>query len=109
MIPTLAVAGRPLTSMRAAVRAAPMRLGLTSVAAIEFDVSTVRTTVVCFWLVGRFACGRASPTSSELSARSSSTGGTWRRQRGRRGMRFAHSAGLAAARSARRLRSASTT
>ena len=62
--------------MRAAVRAAAMRLGLTSVAAIEFDVSTIRTTVVSFWSLGRFACGRATPTSSKLSASSSSAGGT---------------------------------
>ena len=84
--------------IRAAARAAAMRLGVTSFAFIEFDVSTTMTTVVSFWSLGRLACGRATPTSSRLSASSSSAGGTWRRQPGRRGMRFGHRAGLAAAR-----------
>ena len=51
--------------IRAAARAAAMRLGVTSLAFIEFDVSTTRTTVVSFWSLGRLACGRATPTSSE--------------------------------------------
>ena len=42
-----------------------MRLGLTSVAAIEFDESTASTTVVCFWSLAISAWGRATPTSSE--------------------------------------------
>ena len=50
--PTFASFGSPLIMMRAAVRAAAIRLGLTSVAAIEFDVSTARTTVVSFWSLG---------------------------------------------------------
>jgi hypothetical protein len=90
--------------VRAAARAAAMREGRTSVAAMEFDVSTTSTTVVSFWSVGISACGRATPTSSAVSASRSSTGGTWRRQPGRRGIRFGHSAGLIEADSARRLR-----
>ena len=52
-------------SSRAAARAAAMRLGLTSLAAIELDESTASTTVVCFWSLAIRAWGRATPTSSE--------------------------------------------
>ena len=49
---------------------------VTSVAAIEFDVSIVRTTVVCFWSLAIIAWGLAMPTSSRLRAIRSRAGGT---------------------------------
>ena len=74
--PSFAFIGRPAIRSRAAVRAAAIRLGVTSLAAIEFDESTARTTVVSFWSLAISACGRATPTSSSASASSSSAGGT---------------------------------
>ena len=76
-MPTFAVFGQAVDEILCRGCARPaIRLGWTSVAAIEFDVSTVSTTVVCFWSLAIIAWGLAAPTSSRPRASSSSAGGT---------------------------------
>ena len=66
-----------------------MRSGAMSVAVIDPELSIARITVASSRGTATAISGRASPTTSALSARSVSTGGTCRRHRGRRATMFA--------------------
>ena len=75
-------AGRRFTNSRAACCAAASRLGLTSVAFIEPDVSTAMSTVAR-WRGTLTACvGSANPTTSNSKAISTSPAAMWRCQPG---------------------------
>ena len=60
--------------------AAPSRVGCTSSACIERDVSTTRITVAFSCRNIRVTCGRASAASKKASASPTSRGGTSRGQ-----------------------------
>jgi hypothetical protein len=88
----------------AAFTAALRRSGLTSVAAIEPEMSVTMITLAARWGAATVRCGRASATISAASAASSSRNGTWRRQPGRAVTRLPSSAGFAQAADSRRRR-----
>ena len=67
---------------RAASCAATMRLGLTSVARMLPETSIARITVSCCDGSVTTAAGRATASSSSVSASRNSSGGTCRRKRG---------------------------
>ena len=70
------------TNCLAALRAAVMRSGLTSVAVIDPDVSVASMIAPCSRVVDASTRGRARAKMSSAVESSSSTAGTWRRQLG---------------------------
>ena len=83
------------TNSSAALTAARMRLGFTSVACIERDVSIASITVASSRGTVTVACGRATPTTIAASPMSSTSSGRWRSRPGPRRTTFGSSAGLA--------------
>ena len=78
--PTRSEAGARSRKERIAFFAAARRVGFTSVARIEPDVSTTRTTLARSFGALTVMVGRAKATQSAASEARSSAAGTWRRQ-----------------------------
>ena len=79
--PTLNVSGSPSTNVRAAVAAA-IRVGSTSVARIEIDVSTATITVARSRGTSIVIMGRDRPSTRPIVTSTNATAGTCRRQPG---------------------------
>src|SRR5438067_521058 len=84
MSPTRRPVGTSLTNVWAALWAAAMRLGCTSVAIIDPETSITSITVACSWATCAVTVGRATANTSAPSARRYTNGGTWRRTFGDR-------------------------
>ena len=93
--PTRIFSGTASRNWLAAPRAALMRSGSTSRAAIEPEVSVTSMIEARSRGTENVASGRASAKASTSSERSSSAGGTWRRQPGEGGATEASVARLA--------------
>jgi hypothetical protein len=79
--PTRYLAGIFARKRRTAPCAAPSRVGLTSSADIEPDMSTASTIDACSLETWTCTCGRASAVVAHVRASSTSSGGTIARQR----------------------------
>src|SRR4051794_4160770 len=78
MSPSRNPSGTLFATVRAAAWAAASRVGRTSVAVIEPDVSVTSTTVASRRSAATVRCGRASAISSAARASSASSAGRWR-------------------------------
>jgi hypothetical protein len=92
--PTRKVCGTFWRKASAAALAAPSRVGLTSVAFIDRDVSMASSTVASSRGTETVACGRATPTTIAASATRRIASGRCRRQPGERSTTPGSSAGL---------------
>ena len=106
-IPTRNFFGTCARNTVAAACAACSRVGATSFASIERDVSTASTTVASSLFTVTVAWGRATPTTRVASPTSRIARGRWRRRPGERSTTFGRSARLEK-RTARRARRRST-
>ncbi len=107
-VPTRSSSGTWSMKSSAARRAAASRVGSTSRASIEPEMSVVSITDARESGTDTVASGRARATASAVKAIAYSTIGAWRRQPGREGATESSRRGLAKAEAARRRRRSPT-